>query len=160
MDSGSGSSPKIADADNHEIDLDDDDDDNDNDERNNEAISVPIIIGNKPKTNMESGNYPYGDEQQSGIRTTIMYGRPSVSMAQTSMSGARYFPQGPQSPISAMLAAAAAAANRQATYRRLEMAPASSESQQQPQRLILLITHREPVQQRVQFVSREEQPST
>lgn len=147
-------SPKIAELENHELDLDDDDDGEDGDERNPETISVPIIIGAKPKSfdpSMTSG--PYGDElPQPNMRTTIMYGRPSMSVAsQQQQQSPRFYPQSPLTPLSALLAAAAA------RNRRFEPQP------QEPQRLILLITQQreaaQPQQPRIQLVAREEQPT-
>lgn len=146
------------DLDNHEIDLDDEDDEQEigHDDRT-ETISVPILIGQKPRNIIESAVQQQSDsstEQHPTIRTTIMYGRPLGPLplhyqmmareAQSLAPQPEIEPPSPapllQNPLATILQAIIASrlAQQQAEYRRIETTPSES----QPQRLILLITHR------------------
>ena len=165
--------------DNHEIDLDDDDDDDmdgDNDRTTTETISVPILLGQKSRQSSLSSNSIQDDSSDSDqtIRTTIMYGRPSPPSSLSlpispplMMMGPRYYPTSPQNqqsptitnPLAAIIQAIASQTRNQPNYnRQLESQPINTAAAEQPQRLILLITHRS--MPNVEPSSREESSPT
>lgn len=167
----------------HDLDLDDDDDENDIDSERgtgaSEGLPVPFIIARPNRmASMDQGSfaspYGYGNDQASPVRTSVMFGRPAPSALSHQgpiMMTQRFFASpsansqsmGPMSPLAAILAAASA------RQRRMESQREQPEpSNVQPQRLILLISHRggrdemapstaESTQQRLRMFGRDEQ---
>ncbi|KAI2798418.1 hypothetical protein BLOT_012699 [Blomia tropicalis] len=151
-----------------ELDLDDDDDDSNtidepNGERGTEsAMPVPIIIAQRPRM-IDPYGYGSNDNEQptpssSPIRSAVMYGRPAMGSPQSLV---RSNAMSSMSPLGAIISAAIRQQqlmmNSPNGRRTIDSAPS------QPQRLILLITHRptgEPQPQqsssRVQMLPRDE----
>lgn len=151
----------------HDLDLDDDDEENDIDSEKGgaaaEGLPVPFIIARPNRmspldSSVSSSSYGYGnDGQSSPVRqTSVMFGRPSTAAAahhhqgpimmtqrifsSSSSDNSGHSSNSEMSPLAAILAAAAA------RHRRMESMQQQQQQEQpqpsQPQRLILLISHR------------------